>query len=42
LMKYGKLIIRVSKGKTTNNNNILVDDSKNKKRKILEGSGSHA
>jgi len=30
-MKYGKLIIRVSKGKTTNDINILVDDSKNKK-----------
>jgi len=41
-MKYGKLIIRVRKGKTTNNNNILSDDSSNKNRKILEGSGSHA
>jgi len=41
-MKYGKLIIRVRKGKTTNNNNILSDDSNNKNRKTLEGSGSHA
>jgi len=41
-MKYGKLIIRVSKGKTTNNNNILGRDSKNKKRDTLERIGSHA
>ena len=40
-MKYGKLIIRVSKGKT-NNNNIQRRDSKNKKRNTLEKSGFHA
>ena len=41
-MKYGKLIIRVRKGKTTNNNNILGHDSKNKNRNTLGRSGSHA
>ena len=41
-MKYGKLIIRVSKGKTTNNNNILGRGSKHKKRDTLERIGSHA
>jgi len=41
-MKYGKLVIRVSKSKTINNNNILGHDNKNKKRKTLERSGSHA
>jgi len=41
-MMYGKLIIRVSKGKTTSNNNIQGRDSKNEKRKTLERSGSHA
>jgi len=41
-MKYGRLIIRVSKGKTTNNNNILDHDKKKKKRKTWGRRGSHA
>jgi len=36
-MKYGKLVIRVSKSKTINNNNILGHDNKNKKRKLWRG-----
>jgi len=41
-MKYGMLIIMVSKRKTGNNNNILAYDNQNKIRRILERSGIQA
>jgi len=41
-MKNWALVIRVSKGKTSNNNNILAQDTENKIRWTLEKSSLQA